>query len=77
MQGIDRALMDSLLTAARASPRRFHTLAALDEGVVVFETKAGPRMPHAPGEKAPFAPGKAAQAAAAYLENLRRLFSLR
>lgn len=60
--------------AANIPPGQFHTLVALDDGVVVFETKAGPYVPHMPEEKAPFAPGEEAQGTSNYLIYLRKLF---
>ncbi len=74
---VDTALLEAggERLAANIPPGRFHTLVALDNGAVVFEAKAGPYLPLAPSEKAPFAPEEAAQDAASYLNELRKLFS--
>jgi cupin fold WbuC family metalloprotein len=53
----------------------FHTAVALDDGAVVFEAKAGPYRPHAPEERAPFAPADGAAEAPAYLATLKALFA--
>ena len=51
----------------------FHTWIAFEEGTVFFETKAGPYVPLAPGEKAPFAPPEGDPHAPAYLAWLKSL----
>lgn len=53
----------------------FHTLVALGGPVVVFEAKAGPYRPHAPEERAPFAPAEDSPQARDYLARLRALFA--
>ncbi|HSN41576.1 MAG TPA: WbuC family cupin fold metalloprotein [Burkholderiales bacterium] len=60
--------------AAGIPPGRFHTVVALDEPAVVFETKAGPYAPHAPEEQGEFAPGETAPEAACYLKDLKKRF---
>lgn len=52
----------------------FHTVLALEPGSVFFEAKAGPYAALSAAERAPWAPAEAAPEAAAYLEQLRRLF---
>ena len=73
---VDTALLEAggERLAASIPPGRFHTLVALDDGAGGFEAKAGPYLPHAPREKASFAPEEAAQDAASYLNELRKLF---
>ncbi len=53
----------------------FHTLVALTPGSVFFEAKAGPYRALTPEETAPWAPREGAPQAAAYLEEIKRLFS--
>ena len=53
----------------------FHTLVALAPDSVFFEAKAGPYRPLAPEETASWAPREGASRAAAYLEEMKRLFS--
>ncbi|MDA8382608.1 MAG: WbuC family cupin fold metalloprotein [Betaproteobacteria bacterium] len=53
----------------------WHTMVALAPGSVFFEAKAGPYVPLADGEKAPWAPAEGNGEAGAYLRNLRALFS--
>lgn len=60
--------------AAHIPAGQFHTIVAFDDGAVVFETKAGPYVPHAPREQAPFAPEEAAQNANNYLNYIKKLF---
>lgn len=50
----------------------FHTVLALTPGTVFFEAKAGPYLPLAADEKAPWAPGENEPGAADYLTDLRR-----
>lgn len=52
-----------------------HSLVALTPGSVVFEAKAGPFLPRAPGELAAFAPPEGDPAAAGYLEWMRARFA--
>ncbi|HZV80767.1 MAG TPA: WbuC family cupin fold metalloprotein [Geobacteraceae bacterium] len=52
----------------------FHTAVSLDEGTIFFEAKAGPYLPLAEEEKAPWAPEDASPMAAAYLDSLKNLF---
>jgi cupin fold WbuC family metalloprotein len=54
----------------------YHTLLALDSASVFFEAKAGPYVPIALAEFAPWAPPESDLAALAYLEKLRGLFDL-
>ena len=54
---------------------QYHTIVAFDGGATVFECKAGPYEPHAALEKAPFAPGEGEPGAAAYMAQLKSLFS--
>jgi cupin fold WbuC family metalloprotein len=54
---------------------RFHTILALEPGAVFFEAKAGPYVPVAPGERAPWAPAEDDPAAPDYLARLRALFA--
>lgn len=51
----------------------FHTVLALTPGTVFFEAKAGPYLPLAPDEKAPWAPAEGETGANGYLEWLRSL----
>lgn len=52
-----------------------HSLVALEPGSVVFEAKAGPFLPRAPGELPGFAPPEGDPAAPAYLEWMRAQFA--
>ena len=52
----------------------FHTVVALKAGTVFFEAKAGPYVPIAETERAPWAPVEGAPAAVDYLAGLRMLF---
>jgi len=52
-----------------------HSLVALEPGCVVFEAKAGPFLPLAPGERASFAPPEGDPAAAGYLAWMRARFA--
>ena len=52
----------------------WHTVFALEPGTIFLEAKAGPYVALAAEEKAPWAPVEGDAAAAAYLENLSRLF---
>ena len=53
----------------------YHTAVSLDPGTIFFEAKAGPYVPLAPEEKAPWAPADGTPAAASYLAELQRLFA--
>ncbi|WP_301277090.1 WbuC family cupin fold metalloprotein [Dechloromonas sp.] len=53
----------------------FHSVLALEPGTVFFEAKAGPYVPLADDEKAPWAPTEGSPAVAAYLANLTGLFA--
>ena len=53
----------------------FHTILALDPGTVILEAKAGPYLPLAENERAPWAPAEGAAEAAAYAGSLRELFA--
>jgi cupin fold WbuC family metalloprotein len=52
----------------------WHTAVALLPDTVFLEAKAGPYLPFAPEEKAPWAAAEAVPAAVVYLESLRNLF---
>ena len=52
----------------------WHSIVALAAGSVFLEAKAGPYLPLAEAEKAPWAPGEADAGAGGYLEGLRALF---
>jgi len=52
----------------------FHTCVSLEEGTVFFEAKAGPFIPLAPEEKAPWAPPENDEFVTEYLESLKTLF---
>jgi cupin fold WbuC family metalloprotein len=52
----------------------FHTVLALQPGSVFFEAKAGPYVPIAEAERAPWAPAEGDAGCADYLATLRRLF---
>jgi cupin fold WbuC family metalloprotein len=51
----------------------WHTVLALDDDAILFETKAGPFDPAAPKEPAPWAPAEGAAEAGAYFARLRAL----
>ncbi|MDA8094085.1 MAG: WbuC family cupin fold metalloprotein [Betaproteobacteria bacterium] len=53
----------------------WHTMVALSPGSVFFEAKAGPYVPLADDEKAPWAPPEGSGEANEYLRGLRTLFS--
>ncbi len=53
----------------------WHTAVALVDGTVFLEAKAGPYLPLASDEKAPWAPLEAAPEVAAYLAGLKALFA--
>ena len=53
----------------------YHSVLALESGTVFFEAKAGPYVPLAEDEKAPWAPAEGSPAVAAYLASLARLFA--
>ncbi len=48
----------------------FHSLLAIEPGTVFFESKAGPYVPLAPEERAPWAPAEGSPEASAYLAGL-------
>ncbi|NTV15365.1 MAG: WbuC family cupin fold metalloprotein [Desulfobulbaceae bacterium] len=52
----------------------YHTAVSLEDGTVFYESKAGPYLPLAEAEKAPWAPADTDPAAPAYLAKLRELF---
>ncbi|MFO0983414.1 MAG: WbuC family cupin fold metalloprotein [Planctomycetota bacterium] len=51
----------------------FHTVAALQSATVFFEAKAGPYLPLATGERAPWAPAEGDPRAPEFLERIKRL----
>ena len=51
----------------------YHSWLALEDGTVFFEAKAGPYVPLAPGERAPFAPPEGDPRAPAYLAWMKSL----
>lgn len=53
---------------------QFHTLVALEEGSVFFESKAGPYQPLTVDEKGSWAPAEEAPDAVEYLVKLKELF---
>ena len=53
----------------------FHTWLALEDGTIFFEAKAGPYVPLAGDEKAPWAPAEGSPAVPAYLASLAGLFA--
>lgn len=53
----------------------FHTVLALEPGTVFFEAKAGPYVPVAETERAPWALAEGAPAALEYLKALQTLFA--
>lgn len=53
----------------------FHTVVALEAGTVFFEAKAGPYVPIAETERAPWAPAEGTPAAVDYLKELQALFA--
>ena len=53
---------------------QFHTIVAFDDGMTVFECKAGPYEPNTAMEKASFAPAEGSPGVAAYLAGLKALF---
>jgi len=52
----------------------YHSLVALEPGSVFFEAKAGPYVPIADAERAPWAPREGEAQVAAYLRKLEGLF---
>jgi cupin fold WbuC family metalloprotein len=74
---IERALLEAggPKLAATIPPATFHTAVAFDGGAVVFEAKAGPYLPHGPGETAEFAPPEGTPEGQAYLARLKDLFA--
>lgn len=75
---VDKVLLEAggERLAINIPPGQFHTIVALGDGAVVFEAKAGPYVPHAPQEKAAFAPEETAAEAGGYLNQLRELFDV-
>lgn len=55
----------------------WHTFVALDSGTVIFEAKAGPYLPLATAERAPWAPAENAANTGEYLARLEQLFTSR
>lgn len=55
-------------------PGVFHTLIALEEGSVFFESKAGPFRPLSDDERAPWAPRENDKSVIDYLASLKNLF---
>lgn len=53
---------------------RYHSLVALEPGSVFFEAKAGPYVPIAEDEKAPWAPAEGSSEAPAFLASMRARF---
>jgi len=53
----------------------FHTCVSLEAGTVFFEAKAGPFIPLAPEERAPWAPPENDEFVTAYLASLKTLFN--
>lgn len=53
----------------------WHTFVALASGTVIFEAKAGPYLPLAAAERAPWAPAENDANAGEYLARLEQLFS--
>ena len=53
----------------------WHTFVALEAGTVIFEAKAGPYLPLAAAERAPWAPAENDANAGEYLARLERIFS--
>ena len=51
----------------------WHTVLAMDDDAILFETKAGPFDPAAPKEPAPWAPAEGTAEAGAYFARLRAL----
>jgi len=52
----------------------FHTVIALDGPSIFFESKAGPFVPVAEDERAPWAPAEGDASATEYLASLKKLF---
>ena len=61
------------LQAATVPPGVWHAWFALDPDSVFFEAKAGPYLPLAPEERAPFAPPEGSPDAPAFLARLKSL----
>ena len=62
------------LLVADISHGVYHTAVSLAAGTIFFEAKAGPYVPVAPEERAPWAPAEGTPEAAAYLAGLKALF---
>jgi len=75
-------LMKAVLDSARGAygidiPHgTMHAVVALQSGTVFFEAKAGPYVPVADAERAPWAPREGAPDAFAYLESLKQAFEI-
>lgn len=52
----------------------YHCAISLESGTVFLEAKAGPYVPIAPEEMAPFAPAEGSPEVPSFLDRLRRLF---
>jgi len=69
--GVHRFGRDAGIAVVEIPPNRWHTVLAMTEGAVLFETKSGPfREPRAK-VFADWAPAEGSHAQAAYLERLR------
>ena len=65
-EGADRAAAGVVVPAGT-----WHTVLALDDDAILFETKAGPFDPAAPKEPAPWAPAEGTAEAVPYFARLR------
>lgn len=61
---------DAELMVAEVPPMRWHTVVALEDGCILFETKSGPYDAEAAKTFAPWAPAEGTPEAAAYLATL-------
>lgn len=80
--GSDGAVLDTVLLQAGGETLginiphgQFHTVFALEPGSIFFEAKAGPFLPLASEEKAPWAPAEGTPEASIYLNQLKELFA--
>ena len=71
-----RALTGHLSAGVLIPAGTWHTVLALDDDAVLFETKAGPFDPAAPKEPAPWAPFEGTPEAAPYFARLRSLIGV-
>ena len=62
---------DADVVIAKMPPARWHTVVALEDGCVLFETKSGPYDTGAAKTFAPWAPAEGAEDAPGYLVRLR------